>query len=153
MPQFIGIKHDMYLKNFLETGEKNFLDKESIMFAKDKSGFLIPIKLLIRMIPNLTSGLKFIGQCIRLKTNSEILKPDPDLKCNDLFFILTDLNYKFLGVSENTATDLGLIFNNSTVKKFKEIILESIIINLKDVKNQFENLEDYVRNYLKKEKF
>ena len=105
------------------------------------------------MIPNLTSGLKFIGQCIRLKTNSEILKPDPDLKCNDLFFILTDLNYKFLGVSENTATDLGLIFNNSTVKKFKEIILESIIINLKDVKNQFENLEDYVRNYLKKEKF
>ena len=136
MPQFIGIKHDMYLKNFLETGEKNFLDKESIMFAKDKSGFLIPIKLLIRMIPNLTSGLKFIGQCIRLKTNSEILKPDPDLKCNDLFFILTDLNYKFLGVSENTATDLGLIFNNSTVKKFKEIILIDIF-NLMNLKNLF----------------
>lgn len=144
IPQFISIKHDMCLKNFLETGEKKILDKEFITFAKDKSGFMIPVKLLIRMIPNLTSGLKFIGHCVRLKTNSEILQSNPELKCNDLFFILTDLDFKFLGVTTNTATELGLVFNNSTMKKFKEITLRSIIMNLNDVKHLFENLEDYV---------
>jgi hypothetical protein len=143
-PQYIATKHDMCLKNFLETGEKKVLDKEFITFSKDKSGYVIPIKLMIRMIPNLTSGLKFIGHCNQLKTNSELLQPDPDLVCNDLFFILTDLDFKFLAITENTATGLGLVFNNSTVKKFKELTLGNIIPNLNEIKYKFEKLEDFV---------
>ena len=148
MPSFMALKHDMCLKNFLETGEKKVLDRENITFAKEKSGYNIPVKLLIRMIPNLTSGLKFIGHCLELKTNSELLQPDPDLTCNEIFMILTDLEFKFLGVTQNTSTGIGIPFNSTNFKKFKDLTLLNIIPSLNEHKNKFEKLEDYVRNII-----
>lgn len=144
LPKFLASKHDMCIKNFLETGEKHVLDSEFITFAKNKDGFMIPIKQKIRMIPDLTSGLKFIANILKLETSSEILQPNPDLICNDVFFILVGLNFNILGVTENTANSIGIRFCNQTEKKFKDLSLENFISNFVEIRSFFENTKENV---------
>ena len=147
LPKFLSIHHDMCIKNFLETGEKKVLNTDFLTFAKNKDGFVIPIKQKIRMIPDLTSGLKFISNIVRLSTNSELLQPIPDLICNDIFFILLGLDYKILGVTENTALSIGIRYCNQTEKKFKDLSFENFISNFEQFKIYFENTKMNVYKY------
>lgn len=46
---------------FFDKAESSVLNKVRELFAKDKEGYLVPIYLFSKVLPNLTNGLKLIG--------------------------------------------------------------------------------------------
>ncbi len=61
MPKVIADMHDIFLRNFLETGEQHVMWKERIVYAQSKSGYLIPCTLMTKVIPNLIEGIRIVG--------------------------------------------------------------------------------------------
>ncbi len=147
LPKFIASKHDKCIKYFLETGEKRVLDRDMVSFAKNKEGFMCPVNQKVRMIPNLTSGLKFISNIVKLETTSEILQPNPDLMFNDIFIMIISPTYSILGVTENTSKFLGISFCNQTEKKFKDLSLENFFTNFERIKKHFELTKTSVNSH------
>ena len=50
MPKIFGINHQKYIRNFVEIGEKKFLDRNQIsLYAMDKDNCIVNIKIVIKI--------------------------------------------------------------------------------------------------------
>lgn len=67
IPRTIAKVHTLLMTKFFEKAESSVLNKVRELFAKDKDGYLIPIYLFSKVLPNLSNGLKFIGVMKRIK--------------------------------------------------------------------------------------
>lgn len=59
--------HEHLLLKFFDKAESSVLNKVRELFAKDKEGYIVPIYLFSKVLPSLTSGLKFIGVIKRIQ--------------------------------------------------------------------------------------
>jgi len=53
MPYIFSQFHDDFINSYIETNQAKILEKKRTLFARDKNGFLVLIKLLVKAIPNL----------------------------------------------------------------------------------------------------
>ena len=56
MPKIISDRHDEILENFITTMQSNSLNKERVLYGKNKNGYLIPITIFLRYIPSVIYG-------------------------------------------------------------------------------------------------
>lgn len=49
------------MKRYLETSQSKLLGVERLTFPQSKSGYLVPAKLTIKVLPNLTKGIQIVG--------------------------------------------------------------------------------------------
>ena len=95
MPKIFGINHQKYIRNFVEIGEKKFLDRNQIsLYAMDKDNCIVNIKIVIKIFPVLNNRVLFIG----------IISPE---KVDDL--ILIDENFYIQGMSKKLLEKLNFI--------------------------------------------
>ena len=66
MPELIGDVHRMLMMKFFDKAESPVINKFRELFIKDKDGYLVPINLYPKVLPDLTKGLKFIGAIKRI---------------------------------------------------------------------------------------
>ena len=81
MPEIYANSHDMFLRRYIEAGveESEYFDKDHTLFAKIKSGYILPITSVVRLFfCDFMQGCLFIGV---FKTNN-ITKNMIYLICN-----------------------------------------------------------------------
>ena len=61
MPQVISEIHNDLMKRYLDTSKEVVIGKEWIVFPQNKSGYIVPCTLLLRIFPNLSEGIKIVG--------------------------------------------------------------------------------------------
>lgn len=69
MPLSIGQYHDALIKRYLSTSQSAILSSERTVFAVNKNGYLVPCKLLVKILPNLDNGILMVGF---LKPNDKV---------------------------------------------------------------------------------
>lgn len=61
MPNIIARLHDDFIKNFFETSKSNRVGRETMIYPMNKSGYIVPCTITVKIIPNLNDGLKMVG--------------------------------------------------------------------------------------------
>jgi len=61
MPDILGNIHNELMRNYFETSVSEFIGKDKSVFAMNKSGYLVPCSLMIKVYPNLDEGIRVIG--------------------------------------------------------------------------------------------
>jgi hypothetical protein len=87
MPNFIGKEHTKFVQAYLETGRPYVVNKPTTMFAMNKDEYIFKVYTYVRQYYHIQNGPVFLG----------LLQAAPV----DDATILTDLNGKILGISNN----------------------------------------------------
>ena len=61
MPKIIADGHDGMMRRYFETSESVIIGKERIVFPVNKSGYLVPCSLMIKVLPTLDEGIRVVG--------------------------------------------------------------------------------------------
>jgi len=80
VPPYISEYHDGFILNYIETSKKHIVDSIRIVFAIINTGFLIPISLLSKIIPNLDDGIRFIGLIRKLNRQDKFYRTTDETK-------------------------------------------------------------------------
>jgi hypothetical protein len=104
IPDRIAVYHDQFVLKFFETSKGTFFNKNRIVPCINKDGYVVPGEVLLRIMPNIQSGIQFVlyftNEMFILKNS--FLKPE-------LFtlgysnYILFDDKKKVLGINERLA--------------------------------------------------
>ena len=83
MPVVIGSKHNILIKQYFDSSsnahKSRIVDKESTLFALNKQGAIVTVSMLIKLVPNLLSGIVFIGFML-ISKNMGNLRDDEEEK-------------------------------------------------------------------------
>ncbi len=105
MCQPLADAHDLFVNKFYETLISNKVNKSTFQYAREKSGFFIPIQLLIRIIPSLAGGLEFCALCYRNESNPYVLAKTNKTR-NRVGTIICDDIFRPIGVTRNCSRTL-----------------------------------------------
>lgn len=61
MPKPIGYAHNHFIERYFETAKSNVIDKKLPHLASTSQGYLKPIRMLIKVYPNLKDKIMFIS--------------------------------------------------------------------------------------------
>jgi len=61
MPRVIADRHDAFLKRYLGTSQARVMNIERLVFPINKKGYLVPCTLMIKVLPNLSEGIRIVG--------------------------------------------------------------------------------------------
>jgi len=61
MPRVYGNIHDSFLDRFLETSVSKTIGVERVIMSLNKSGYIVPSTLMIKVLPNLDEGIQIVG--------------------------------------------------------------------------------------------
>jgi len=61
MPEMYASNHSKILEEALAKGYENIPNKERLVFARHKSGYIFPVRLELRMIESVISGVSFVA--------------------------------------------------------------------------------------------
>ena len=130
MPKIFMINHNNYIKNYLEIGEKKFINNnEYLTYAKDKENCIICIKISVKIFPVLCESIFFIS----------LLYPE---KYDDIIFI--DNNFIIQGMSKKLIERLKI--NNLSLFNDNEIPFYAICKNFINFYNTFMKGEKNIEN-------
>jgi len=57
MPRVYGNMHDSFLDRFLETSQSKTIGVERVVMSLNKSGYIVPSTLMVKILPNLEEGI------------------------------------------------------------------------------------------------
>jgi len=69
MPDIIGGMHDNLMRRYLQTSSPHIIGRERPIFAMNKSGYIVPCGLMIKVYPNLDEGIRVVGFMRRLDSD------------------------------------------------------------------------------------
>ena len=61
MPRPIGKVHDRFVHRYFETAKPTVIDIKRQLFGKCKDGYIRSVELIVKVYPNLTDKIVFIG--------------------------------------------------------------------------------------------
>lgn len=104
IPERIAVYHDQFVLKFFETSKGTFFNKNRIVPCINKEGYLVPGEVLLRIMPNIQSGIQFVlyftNEMFILKNS--FLKPEL-FSLGYSNYILFDDKKKVLGMNERLA--------------------------------------------------
>jgi PAS domain S-box-containing protein len=94
MPNEVAIHHTDIMQRFFISGKKKNLDKTVKSFGIHRSGYVFPISLLVKMVPELNDSIQYIGLIREIDKEFE--------------FIMTDTEGKISCISKELSGKLSL---------------------------------------------
>ena len=89
MPHEIAVVHDKFWNRFKDTGIPSILEKQRILFIKDRNGYAYPFNIFIKFIYHQKYGYTFLG--IFKKQNKMILNEvESPIRMGQCFFFITN---------------------------------------------------------------
>lgn len=61
MPRPIGRVHDRFIQRYFETAKATVIDINRELFTSKKDGYIKPIRLVVKVYPELSNKLVFVG--------------------------------------------------------------------------------------------
>ena len=135
MPKILQDNHDSFLQNYFETAKAKILEVQRIVLAKDKDGYVVICKILVKAIPNLKRNLTFVGFLRKLDENDPFLQPPSQYNRLDYHIIVADTEGQIYGFTRNCWETFGFkpaFFFNQFGDPEQQIRIEFIIKSLKD---------------------
>lgn len=90
--------HSKILDEALSKGAENIPNKERLVFARHKSGYIFPVWLQLKMITRSTNGVQFVA----------LFKIDKKLITTDIAYILINKDKKLQGLSSSCMPIMNL---------------------------------------------
>ncbi len=75
MPKILSDNHDSFINNYFETAKAKILEVQRIVIAKDRQGFIVPIHIVVKAIPNLHRSLTFVGFIKKVDSKDPFMQP------------------------------------------------------------------------------
>jgi len=115
MPWIIGIHHDSIILNNYVYSSMNLSRGVSTLPGYTKSSYLVPLKVLVKLLPHIENGLNYIGF---VKKSVTYTKNSVRSVNSKLGFVLTDRNFRIICFDKNAEKTLFLNKNlNYTLSK------------------------------------
>ena len=111
VPYYIGQFHDDYIMRYFKTATKHILDKIRIVFGLNSEGFIFPVYINVRVVPDLDDSIRFIGLLKKIEKNSSFFKSAAAKDVSRINFIMTDEKYNIVGVSKDSLMNFGFTPN------------------------------------------
>ena len=102
MPNDISAFHNVFIEKFFQSGQGKLINTPNIFPVLHKDKYFIPLEFLIRVIPDLSEGLRFV--CIFTDKLSAVKNKDFNLEVfeqEDISFLTFDEEYKILGINHS----------------------------------------------------
>lgn len=80
---------------------------QRIVIGKDKDGYIVPLHILVKAIPNLKRNLTFVGFLRKLDENDAFLQPPSQYNRLDYHLIVADLEGQIYGFTRNCWETFG----------------------------------------------
>jgi len=61
MPDCLGNIHDDLMKRYFQTSSPHIMGRERQIYAMNKSGYIVPCGLMVKVYPNLDEGIRVVG--------------------------------------------------------------------------------------------
>jgi PAS domain S-box-containing protein len=113
MPEMYARNHSKILDEALAKGPENIPNKERLVFARHKSGYIFPVWLQLKMVSGATHGIQFVA----------LFKIDKKLITSDIAYILINKDKKLQGLSSSCMPIMNL-----DISKMRKLSLSGINI-------------------------
>src|SRR6185503_8951715 len=80
IPPVIGVKHNDYIKSFIQTSKEVFSNVTRVTFMINNNNYLIPTILYIKLSPQIKNGIEFSAMILKVVDNTFILYKNPEIK-------------------------------------------------------------------------
>jgi hypothetical protein len=114
MPEMYAKNHSRILDDALAKGAENIPNKERLVFARNKSGYLFPVWLQLKLIQSSTMGTQFVA----------LFKIDKKIMSANIAFVLINKEKKIQGISSGCMKVLNL-----DIQKMRRLNQNGIDIN------------------------
>ena len=122
MPGIISHRHGYYLNSYIITGKSKLLYAQKKTFAKDKTGFIMPIWIVVKQLNNSEGQIQYAG----------LLRPLSQKKDENNYYILLNYFGEVSGVTKNLTEFLQL-----PGSLFQKLNLNLILLAPKLIRNFF----------------
>ncbi|CAD8125807.1 unnamed protein product [Paramecium sonneborni] len=147
MPNLYARFHDVYFDRFMETNDNKNINKERLVYIKQKSNYIAPCFLTLKIIQSFDDNLQMAAQLRPLK----LFKPN----C----YLLVDQNEVIDSISASCIPLLNIDYKTVSQRK---IMLENLFPNFSQQKSQYltknggllqyKHQEEYSTNIIKDER-
>lgn len=77
MPSVVGRSHNRLMENYLKTGKSKIFNKERFLYGQHKDGHCFKVKVLVKTMPKLDSGItRFVGMIVKVVDDFEYVLTD-----------------------------------------------------------------------------
>jgi PAS domain S-box-containing protein len=122
MPQSIAAMHDKKLIDYITQNKERSGLSEIVVFALHKNGVMIPTIIRKKAIPNLHSGIQFIGFLCKANDFSSLIpkgqNKDDDFFDSNIISFLTDDEWRIHGINEKACQLLNISPENINIHKY-----------------------------------
>jgi PAS domain S-box-containing protein len=143
MPEAVGEVHRKLMLRFFDKGESRVINKFSELFVKDKDGYFVPIIIYIKVLPNLETGLKFIGAIKRTNTLSFSPAIPSEISKLQEEYIICDKDNYIQYFTSGLTIELGL-FPKMFTRTSASGVLYGKEIKIDDLSLDFSNRENEI---------
>ncbi len=106
IPYYISQFHESFIKRYFNTAVKNVLDVDRILFGLKSTGFLVPVILHTKIIPNLDQSIRFIGYMKKIEKIHNFFKSRLNPANFQTAFLLVNNEGSVFGISKT-------VYNNN----------------------------------------
>jgi PAS domain S-box-containing protein len=114
MPEVYAKNHSRILDDALAKGPENIPNKERLVFARHKSGYLFPVWLQLKMIQSTQMGVQFVA----------LFKIDKKIMSANIAYVIINKEMKIQGISSGAIKVLNL-----DIVKMRRLNQQGIDIN------------------------
>lgn len=114
MPELYAKNHSRILDDALAKGAENIPNKERLVFARNKSGYLFPVWLQLKLIQSSQLGTQFVA----------LFKIDKKIMSANIAFVMLNKEKKIQGISSGAMKVLNL-----DIQKMRRLSTSGIDIN------------------------
>jgi len=118
MPPLLTRVHDMFLHNYVKTGESTFINKnkERLVFGKNKSNYIFPVYITLKVVESMNKGIQFVAS-FRVEKNFK-----------NVAYILTNSEGTIDAISSSCLSILGI--DNKMIAASGRTNIEDYIPNI-----------------------
>jgi PAS domain S-box-containing protein len=139
MPNMIARLHDDFMRNFFETSKSVRVGRETVIYPVNKSGYIVPCAITVKVIPNLNDGLKMVGFLNELSQGKPNNPQEKGISSayNKMHYILyggennvvhgvTESCFQAFGISSSLTLAQNIDFSEFTIDKiFPDLLLQN----------------------------
>ena len=142
IPKYLAEIHDSLMRSYFETSESRVLGMERLVFPLTKKGYVVPCTLMIKILPDLTNGVRLVGFLNEVENENHFTK-NVDFESEEKvhYIVYSGDTGAIHGFTQSCKKDFGLpsslIYGAAATNDFTMDVIfpELLSQNIEDLKN------------------
>ena len=108
IPKVYADHHNYWMNRYFENNKETIINTQRRVYAMNRRGFMIPCDLLVKVIPDLSSGIRIVGMFSKINLRTQPNRILIDANSGDIVGITKE-------VYENFGIHPALCYGNSRI--------------------------------------